>query len=139
MVMATMRKSFAGDCGVIQQLRGNRLAQEFVASWIVRNPLAAELAEALLEDVRGIPPTIAAAILFDQTVQDYRPVPACVTVPTLLCFGEGGSMTPAAAEYLRQHHPDARLELFAESNHSPHLEEADRFNAVVDGFLRALG
>ena len=51
--------------------------------------------------------------------------------------GEGGSMTPAAAEYLCQHHPDAQVVL-AQSD-DPHLEEPDRFNAVVDVFLRALG
>lgn len=104
-----------------------------------RRPLPAPLTAALREDVRVIPPTIASAILFDQTVEDYRPVLAAVTVPTLLCFGEGGSMTPAAAAYLRQHLPDARVALFAQSNRSPHLEEPERFNAVVDGFLRALG
>jgi pimeloyl-ACP methyl ester carboxylesterase len=132
---------FASLCQVMARVQDDwpGMAETFIATWLTRHPLPAPLTAALLEDVRAMSPTIASAILFDQTVQDYRPVLAAVTVPTLLCFGEGGAMTPAAAAYLRRHLPDARVELFAQSNHSPHLEEPDRFNAVVDEFLRTLG
>jgi pimeloyl-ACP methyl ester carboxylesterase len=34
--------------------------------------------------------------------------------------------------------PDARLVVFGESGHCPFLEEPDRFNEVVDDWIRSL-
>ncbi len=57
-----------------------------------------------------LPESIASAILFDQTVQDYRPVLPSVSVPSLLCFGRDEKLIPiAAAKHLEQTLPDKRF------------------------------
>ncbi len=87
-----------------------------------------------------MPESIASAILFDQSVQDYRPMLGMVTVPTLLCFGRHDKFVPLAGVECLQHHlPRARLVIFENSGHGPHLEEPDRFNREVDQFIQSLG
>jgi pimeloyl-ACP methyl ester carboxylesterase len=44
----------------------------------------------------------------------------------------------AAAEEVASRTRDARLVVFGESGHCPFLEESDRFNEVVDGWIRSL-
>ncbi len=79
------------------------------------------------------------AILFDQTVQDYRDVLSTIDVPTLICWGEHDTLLPVSgAPYMHEHIPGARLELFDESGHCPFLEESDKFNREVGAFLAAL-
>jgi len=67
---------------------------------------------------------------------DLRPRLSEITVPALVCAGRHDPQTPwpdnakiAAAL------ADGRLELFARSGHYPHLEEPERFTAVVADFL----
>jgi non-heme chloroperoxidase len=79
------------------------------------------------------------AILFDQTVQDYRDVLPAIDVPTLVCWGEHDRLLPVSgAPYMRERIPGARLELFHDSGHCPFLEESEKFNRVVADFLAAL-
>jgi pimeloyl-ACP methyl ester carboxylesterase len=108
-------------------------------SGIVLRPLPEHVASSLLDDMLSVSPAVASAILFDQTIRDYRPTLGDVTVPTLLCFGGDGAITPAAGRYLRDHLPDARLVVFEESRHCPQLEEPDRFNTVLADFMASLG
>jgi L-proline amide hydrolase len=58
-----------------------------------------------------------------------------VTVPVLLLSGHYDEVTPAAVEPLYRGLPDARWVVFEESSHMPHVEEPDRFHAVVEEFL----
>lgn len=93
----------------------------------------------MIEEVEQVPPGIAAAILFDQTVADYRDTLAQVTVPALVCVGRAeGLVTVAAAEYTRDHLPDAELVVFEESNHVPFLEEPERFDRALGSWLDRL-
>jgi len=79
------------------------------------------------------------AILFDQTVQDYRELLAAIDVPTLICWGEHDALLPVSgAPYMREQIPGARLELFHDSGHCPFLEESEKFNRAVEDFLDAL-
>jgi non-heme chloroperoxidase len=79
------------------------------------------------------------AILFDQSVQDYRDVLPAVDVPTLVCWGRHDGLLPVSgAAHLSENIPHATVELFGDSGHCPFLEEADRFNQVVDTFLASL-
>jgi pimeloyl-ACP methyl ester carboxylesterase len=81
-----------------------------------------------------------AAILFDQTVQDYRDVLATIDVPTLVLWGEHDQLLPVSgAPYMRDHIAGAQLEVFADSGHCPFLEESEKFNRVVEEFLDSLG
>ena len=55
-----------------------------------------------------------------------------VTCPTLVTVGRGDWITPVAcSERIVELIPDAHLEVFEESGHSPQLEEAEKFQSVV--------
>lgn len=97
--------------------------------------------EWLLEENMRLPESIASAVFFDQTMQDYRPDLAKVNVPTLIVFGgaEGKVVPVAAGEHLQQNIPNSKLLVFENSSHCPFLEEPDRFNQEVDQFIQSLG
>lgn len=94
----------------------------------------------MLEETSRVPPSIASAAFFNQTMQDYRLDLDKVTVPSLLVFGDAeGKVVPlAAGEHLRDNMPDARLLVFENSNHCPFFEEPARFNQEVDAFIQSL-
>lgn len=120
------------------QDRAPELPAAFIRMLFKERPAAAELAW-MAGEVAQVPPGVAAPILFDQSVVDYRELLPSVTVPALLCIGRvEGLVTIAAGEYMRDRMPDATLVIFEDSNHCPFLEEADRFNQVVGEWIAAL-
>jgi L-proline amide hydrolase len=67
---------------------------------------------------------------------DVRPRLEALTAPALVAGGKYDECTPAIQRDLHRRLPGSEWVLFEESSHMPHLEEAGRFLAVVDGFLR---
>jgi pimeloyl-[acyl-carrier protein] methyl ester esterase len=63
-----------------------------------------------------------------------------VSLPTLVLAGGYDRLTPvAASEYLAEHIPVAKLEVFPKSAHAPFISHADAFVAAVLEFMRRLG
>ena len=92
----------------------------------------------MFEEITRLPESIAGAILFDKTLQDYRPLLSKVSLPTLLCFGAHDKLVPVTAGHqLAAAIPDSRLVIFKDSGHCPFFEQPDEFNAQVDKFIRA--
>lgn len=61
---------------------------------------------------------------------------ARLQVPTLLVWGEEDRLFPPMhAREAAQRIAGARVEIFAGCGHTPQLEDAQRFNAVLEGFL----
>jgi non-heme chloroperoxidase len=80
-----------------------------------------------------------AAILFDQSVQDYRESVKAIDIPTLICWGRHDALLPVSGAYdLLERIPRSELVLFEESGHCPFLEEAEKFNATVGEFVTQL-
>jgi pimeloyl-ACP methyl ester carboxylesterase len=90
------------------------------------------------EEILRPPASVAGAILFDQTVQDFRDALPLVTVPALVVGGGRSKLIPVGASELVARGMDAELVVFEESSHCPFLEEADRFNQVVDDWIQSL-
>lgn len=127
-------------CEMMHGVQTNRteIVRQFISQMFKVTPPPEEMEWMLAEYLR-MPASIAGSILFDQTVTDYRPHLAGFTVPTLLCFGRDAKLVPiAAGEHLERSLPCARLVPFEYSGHSPFLEEPERFNHVVDEFVRSL-
>lgn len=98
-----------------------------------------ELERLMFDEISRVPPAIKSAILFDQSVRDYRDVLEAVDVPTLVCVGEDDTLLdPAGVEYVAEQTPGAELERFAASSHCPFLEAPERFNRVLTGFVDRL-
>ncbi|WP_239678205.1 proline iminopeptidase-family hydrolase [Natronosporangium hydrolyticum] len=73
--------------------------------------------------------------LRDWTVEPLLPR---IAVPTLLLSGRHDEATPATVQPYQDLIPTARWEIFEESSHVPHLEEPERFDAVLLAFLNEL-
>lgn len=61
-----------------------------------------------------------------------------IKVPTLLISGRHDEATPATVQPYYDHIPDVRWEIFEESSHVPHMEEPERFRAVMNDFLKSI-
>ncbi|WP_078378512.1 alpha/beta fold hydrolase [Sutcliffiella halmapala] len=124
----------------MREVQVNRV--EFLKGFLplmFKNDLSPEELQWMLEETTGLPVSVASAILFDQSVVDYRSILPSITVPTLLCFGKEEKLIPVAAgEHLRDNIPNSKLVLFEDSCHCPFLEEPQRFNQEVKRFIASL-
>ncbi|MGK3981661.1 alpha/beta hydrolase [Sorangium sp. So ce136] len=130
----------AGLTEAMEQLQTDRdaFAHEFI-SLMFKDPPAEVDRRWMFDEITRPHESIAGAILFDQTLRDYRPVLGSLAVPSLVIMGRDEKLVPVAAgEHLVRHLPDARLLVFEGSGHCPFLEEPDRFNEEVDRFIRSL-
>ena len=58
------------------------------------------------------------------------------SMPTLLVWGRHDHIFPPShAEEAARRIPDAGVEIFEDSGHTPQMEEPERFNQLVLGFL----
>ncbi len=95
--------------------------------------------EWMVAECAKLPVGALTAILFDQSVQDYRDVIPMIDVPVLVCWGRHDALLPVSgASHLLEQIPDARVELFEDSGHCPFIEETERFNEVLGAFLASL-
>lgn len=93
----------------------------------------------VFDEISRVPPSIKSAILFDQSVRDYRDVLSMVNVPTLVCIGEDETLLETAGvQYVADETPDATVERFSNSGHCPFIEESDQFNRVLTDFVDGL-
>jgi pimeloyl-ACP methyl ester carboxylesterase len=132
---------FPGLCHIMSTVQTDRdsFVKEFIPL-MFKNPPTEEETKWMFEEITNLPVSVASAIFFDQTVQDYRPVLPRINVPTLLCFGGDEKLIPVeAGQHLERTLPDARLVIFENSSHCPFLEEPDRFNDELERFVLSLG
>src|SRR5579875_1480586 len=81
-------------------------------------------------------PHVAAACFESVFDFDARPFLGDLRVPTAVLHGRADALFPLAhAEHLAAHIPGARLVVFEESGHAPHLEEPEAFNAALATLL----
>jgi len=99
----------------------------------------ADVERLIFDEISRVPPAIKSAILFDQSVRDYRDSLGDVDVPTLVCTGADDMLVdPAGVEYVADNTPNAEIERFEASSHCPFLEEPDRFNRTLVEFVEQL-
>lgn len=83
-----------------------------------------------------------AYLKYGRHMQFHRPWPMTkrlreITAPTLIISGDSDSYVPVAhAEQLAATLPNATLEIWRDTGHIPHNEDAVRYNRVVTAFLR---
>ena len=124
----------------MREIQTNRplFLQGFLAS-MFKEELAVDDAKWMLEEVTRMPESIASAILFDQSVVDYRDFLSDISVPTLLCFGRQEKVIPiAAGEHLQKNILQSELVIFEDSCHCPFYEESDLFNRTMESFLKKI-
>lgn len=116
-----------------------KVYRDFIPMLFKRPPGAADVEWMVAENMR-LPASIASAVLFDQTMQDYRADLAQVTVPTLvIAGGMADKLLPTeSVKFVHENIPGSQYSVFDDSNHCPFLEEPERFNREVDAFVGAL-
>lgn len=71
-----------------------------------------------------------------QTVSAQNRLSGIASRPTMLIWGERDRIVPSAhVEAARRELPATRIEMFARSGHFPHLDEPDKFAAVLADFM----
>ncbi len=71
-----------------------------------------------------------------QTISAHDHLPVLEPVPTLVVWGARDRLIPAGhAERARTAFAGARVEVFEDAGHFPHLEEPERFAAVLSDFM----
>lgn len=69
------------------------------------------------------------------TQADFRSLLAHIHVPTLLVYGSHSNFyTPQTAHYVQQQMPNAVLHVYENTDHSPHLWQANRFMRDLQAF-----
>ncbi len=77
--------------------------------------------------------------VFGQTVNAHNRLPALGALPSLLVWGARDRIVPPShLETARTALPSASVEIFDRAGHFPHLDEPDRFAALLGTFLRKL-
>ena len=105
-----------------------------------KQPPAEEDIDWMVGENMRIPASIASAVLFDQTMQDYRAKLSKVSVPSLVISGgaENKLLPTEAIKFVHEQISGSRFSLYEDSSHCPFLEETERFNAEIDAFVRSL-
>ena len=110
----------------------------FIPSMFLTPPPEEEQAW-MLEEMEAMPTEHAVEVLRDHLNQDWRDVLDRVDVPALVVTGANSSLfPPESGAYQARKMPNARHEVFENSNHLPFYEESERFNRVVRDFVRGL-
>ena len=75
--------------------------------------------------------------LYTGNLKDWNRIPDMhrITAPTLIIVGGHDEITPACAMRMKQVLPNARLEVFPNSSHTPFFEEPEAYRECLLGFL----
>ena len=108
---------------------------------LFKSPPTPENLEWMVAENMRIPASIASAVLFDQSMQDYRADLAKVSVPTLVISGgaENKLLPLEAVKFVHENIPGSSFSVFEDSNHCPFLEQPERFNREIEAFVQTLG
>ncbi len=91
-----------------------------------------------LKQILSNDPKVMAGYWDELMALDLRDVIDKIDVPYLVGYGGQSRVYPAStAEWLAKTAPQSKLQCFAQSGHSPHLEEPETFVRVLQEFLDA--
>ena len=121
------------------QTRREAVYRDFLPM-LFKSPPEVEDLEWMVAETMRIPASIASAVLFNQTMQDYRADLAKVNVPALVITAsmKDKLLPTKSVKFVHDNMPGSQYSVFHESNHCPFLEEPERFNREVDAFVCAL-
>ncbi len=117
-----------------QQRFGGRISQEGALAW-------AESAVLMFQErgfVQGLVRAGRACVqLIEGRDHRVRKDYAELTLPTLVIWGDEDRTVPTQdSQTLRALRSDARLEIYSQCGHHPYLEATERFNQMVQAFLK---
>jgi len=128
------------DSGVADQHRRklNMSLDEMVADGRNRHPNRSEKTIELFAQAR-LQTSMAAFDVLTPPNPDYKMLVSAIDVPSLIVFGDRGLVSSVVAEELQRLNPRLQAEQIREAGHSIHLDQPERFAAVVKSFIRSIG
>jgi non-heme chloroperoxidase len=126
-----------GSIEFLKGLQTNRsqVTEGFVRS-MFRKPQSEEYLHKLIKGSLATPTDSAIAIGLATFTTDNRPAVAKIDKPTLI-FGANKDLVPQFQE-MQKSIPGARFEFFEDAGHALFVDDADRFNILLDEFLTNL-
>jgi non-heme chloroperoxidase len=118
------------------QTRRTEATSEFVRS-MYKTPQSEAYLERIIAAAMSVPTSTAVLLIVNTYLNggDYRPILAKIDKP-LLYVAEPAMREQA--RMVRERLPSARIELFENAGHALFVDEPDRFNALLDGFVSSL-
>lgn len=126
------------DLVVTSQTDPQAIVNQFMDGMFYQT-LEQDTAMRLSDEISRVPSPIQTAILYDQSVRDYRNVLSEVTIPTLVCIGEDDKLiSPVGVDYVADSMPNTERVRFDASSHCPFIEQPQRFNEAISEFVEGL-
>jgi non-heme chloroperoxidase len=112
-----------------------KAADPFVRSFF-KKPQPEEYLKRVVEASMITPTNTAVTLLVGKFGTDLRPALKKIDKPTLIVAAKSGFLNLIQA--IQSQIPGSRLEVFDDAGHALFVDDADRFNALLDAFLRTL-
>jgi len=121
------------------QMDRAKMTAAFVRT-MYRKPQSEDYFRRVTEAGLKTPTNSAVALFLGTFTSDYRPALAKIDKPTLLLAAGDEKSNPWMKLYadMQQRITGSRLEVFPDSGHALFVDDAARFNSLLDEFLRAL-
>lgn len=106
---------------------------------MLSKPISLRLRAWLLDASQLVPNQQAAILFYDDVHQDWRDILPSINIPTLIIAGRASPISVSSQVWLHQQIQDSTLVIFEEEEggkHFPFIDNAMKFNHVIDDFLQ---
>jgi len=126
------------DFGLLKGILEDRqnAANNFVRKLNFKKPQAEEYLQKVIQASLRVPTNTAVALLVGYFVADYRSIPPKIDKPSIVCAANSPYMG-LIVEMQKQMH-GSQLEVFDDAGHALFVDDADKFNSLLEDFLMDL-
>ncbi len=123
------------DLGLLKGVLEDRqkAANGFVRDLNFKKPQAEEYVRRVIQASLRVPTNTAVALLVGYFVSDYRSVLSKIDKPSVVCAAKSGYMSTIVDMQKKIH--GSQLEVFEGAGHALFVDDADRFNSMLEEFL----
>lgn len=128
------------DMKFINQILTDRqkAASDFIRDVFFKKPQPPGYVDRVIAASLRVPTSDAVALLQGKFAADYRSAAARIDKPALFCYAESPYMSPDEQKKIQASVKGARLEIFKGAGHALFVDDADRFNIVLQDFVSDL-
>ncbi len=129
-----------GDVQFINQILTDRqkAVPDFIRTVFFKKPQPPGYVDRVIAASLRVPTSDAVALLVGKFAADYRSAAAKMDKPALFCYAESPYMTPEEQKRIQASVKGAQLAVFHGAGHALFVDDADRFNIVLQDFLSDL-
>jgi non-heme chloroperoxidase len=121
--------------GQIQRDR-QKIVPEFIRTQFFKKPQPSGYVDRVIDASLRVPANTAIALLVGKFSADYRATLAKINKPTLVCAAKSPYVEGIIE--MQKKIPGSRIEMFDDAGHALFVDDADKFNALLEDFLHDL-